>query len=84
MPRYLDHHKASGSPPPEMVREATSAIKAGRSDPATQVKAINWMWNDKEQWCLADAPNPEAVHKYHEAMGVKLGAGDVIEVHSAL
>ena len=84
MPRFLDHHKSAGTPPPEMVRQVAALIKSGQADPATGVKGINWFWNDKEQWCVAEAPNAQAVHKYHEAVGVKLGSGDVIEVHSAV
>jgi len=82
MPQYLDHHRAPGPPPREMVEQVAAAIKAGGPpDPATGVKGLSWMYNDNEQWCITEAPNAEAVHKYHESMGVNLGPGDVTEVN---
>jgi hypothetical protein len=67
-----------------MVKQVTQAIKAGKADPATGVKGLQWLWTKNEGWCLSDAPNAQAVHKYHEVMGIKLGAGDVTEVQSAV
>jgi hypothetical protein len=80
MPQFLDHHSAPGLPPQEMVDQASSMIKAGHTDPTTGVKGITWLYNNNEQWCVTEAPNAEAVHKYHEAMGLNLGAGDVTEI----
>jgi hypothetical protein len=81
MPQFLDHHPASGPPPAESVNQATAAIKEGHTDPDSGVKGIAWMYNDNEQWCITEAPNAEGVHKYHEAMGVNLGPGDVTEIN---
>ena len=80
MPQFLDHHKASGPPPAEMVSQVESGLRSGHTDEASGVKGISWMYNDNEQWCVTEAPNSEAVHKYHEAMGLNLGAGDVTEI----
>ncbi|MBI4336983.1 MAG: hypothetical protein HY683_04050 [Chloroflexi bacterium] len=80
MPKYLDHHKMPGPPPPEMVKQVTTAIKAGKADPVTGVKGLSWLYTSSEAWCISEAPTPQAVHKYHENMGVKLGSGDVTEI----
>jgi hypothetical protein len=81
MPQFLDHHKASGPPPAEMVQQATQALSRGQADPATGVKGLSWMYNDSEQWCVTEAADAPAVHKYHEGMGVLLGPGDVTEIN---
>ena len=80
MPQFLDHHKSPGPPPPEMVSQVEADLKAGHTDAATGVKAISWLYNDSEQWCIVEAPNAGAVHKYHEAMGMNIGPGDVTEI----
>ena len=81
MPQFLDHHKSPGPPPPEMVSQVEADLKAGgHADAATGVKAISWLYNDSEQWCIVEAPSADAVHKYHEAMGMNLGLGDVTEI----
>jgi hypothetical protein len=82
MPQFLDHHKAPGPPPTEMIEQVASSLKAGgQADPATGVRGLSWMYNDNEQWCITEAPNAEAVHTYHEAMGVDLGPGDVTQIN---
>jgi hypothetical protein len=82
MPQFLDHHKASGPPPAEMVQQVEADFKSGgHADPATVVKGIAWMYNDNEQWCITEAADAQAVHKYHEGMGVLLGEGDVTEIN---
>ncbi|MBI2871685.1 MAG: DUF4242 domain-containing protein [Chloroflexi bacterium] len=77
MPMYLDHHKGTLSP--QMAEEARKVIRAGMASPQG-VKGLNAFFTKDESWCLTEAPSAEAVHKYHEAMGMKLGKGDVIEV----
>jgi hypothetical protein len=65
-----------------MVEQVAAMMKGGaQADPATGVKGLTWMYNDTEQWCITEAPNAEAVHKYHEAMGLNLGPGDVTEIN---
>ena len=81
MPQFLDHHKASGPPPAEMIQQATQALSRGEADPTTGVKGLSWMYNDNEQWCVTEAADAQAVHKYHEGMGVLLGPGDVTEIN---
>ena len=85
MPQFLDHHKSSGPPPAEMIQQATAAIKSGgQTDPATGVKGLAWIYNDNEQWCITEAADAQAIHKYHEGMGVILGPGDVTEINVVL
>ena len=81
MPQFIDHHRASGPPPPEMVRQANEAMGSGQADPATGVRGLAWMYNDNEQWCVTEAVDAQAVHRYHEGMGVLLGSGDVTEIN---
>ncbi len=82
MPQFLDHHRAPGPPPQEIVSQIADDLKAGgHTDPATGVKGIAWMYSNNEQWCVTEAPNPDAVHKYHEAMGVQLDRGEITEVN---
>jgi hypothetical protein len=80
MPQYLDHHKSPGLPTAEMISQAEAGLKSGQADPVTGVKGISWLYNENEQWCITESPNPEAVHKYHENMGINLGSGDVTEI----
>ena len=80
MPQFLDHHRAPGPPSPEMVTQAAEGMKAGNADPASGVKGLSWMYSDNEQWCITEAPDAAAVHKYHEGMGLNLGPGDVTEI----
>jgi hypothetical protein len=77
MPKYLDHHKVV--PPPQMVEETRKAIRAGVVGPGG-VKGINGFIAKGESWCLTEAPNAAAVHAYHEAIGIKMATGDVVEV----
>ena len=82
MPQYIDHHKAPCPPPADMVNMVAADLQSGgHTDPDTGVRGISWMYNDNEQWCITEAPNPEAVHKYHETMGLNLGPGDVTEIN---
>ena len=81
MPQFLDHHQASGPPPQEMVDAVAQDLGGGgHTDEATGVKGIAWMYNDNQQWCVTEAPNADAVHKYHEAMGMTLDKGNVTEI----
>ena len=80
MPRFLDHHPTTPMPP-EMGPAISEKIKSGKADEHGTV-ALNVIVGQDETWCLADAPNADAVHKGHEAIGIKLGAGDVVEVQT--
>ena len=88
MPMFLDRHE--GGLPPEMVAAVKQKAAAGQAQKAAAgqadefgAKALNVYWSDSETFCLSDAPNAEAVHKAHEAIGVTLGGGDVQQVESA-
>ena len=56
-------------------------LKSGQPD-EFGVTGINAFIGETETWCYTEAPNPEAVHKSHEAMGIDLGAGEVIAVQA--
>jgi hypothetical protein len=78
MPKFIDHH-ATMPMPPEMAQAAIEKMKSGGKD-ENGVIGLNEFVGEKDTWCLTDAPNADAVHKGHEAMGINLGSGDVIEV----
>lgn len=81
MPKFLDHHNVV--PPPYMVDETRKAIKSGAVGPHG-VKGLNGFIAKGESWCLTEAPSVEAVQQHHEAMGIKLGPHDVVEVVSII
>ena len=78
MPVYLDHHKVV--PDKKGIEAARMAIKSGKADPKTGIKAMQGFVGKSESWCLNEAPNAQSVHKLHESMGINLGPGDVTEV----
>jgi hypothetical protein len=80
MPLFLDQHP--GGVPPEMVPAITQKVKSGEADPQFGAKAVNVFWTDSETFCLSEAPNAEAVHKAHEAIGITLAGGDVRQIKS--
>ena len=65
----------------EMLAIMAASIKARETD-EFGVKGVNAFTSDNEMWCVTEADGPEALHKAHEAKGITLGAGDVIEVRS--
>jgi hypothetical protein len=81
MPLFLDQH--DGGLPPEMVPAIKQKVDGGQID-EFGARAVNVMWSDSETFCVSEAPNAEAVHKAHEAIGVTLGAGKVREIQSVV
>lgn len=82
MPKFIDHHKLVKMSP-EMMQKVAAMMKSGQAD-QNGVKPINAFMSKDEEWCLSEAPNADAVRKSHEAMGMKIGKGDVKEVTSVL
>ncbi|MBI2166128.1 MAG: hypothetical protein HYU29_06985 [Chloroflexi bacterium] len=80
MAKYLDHHKVVQMPP-QAAQKMIGDIKAGRAD-SSGVKPLNAFIAKNEMWCLAEAPNVDTICKAHEAYGLKLGKGDVMEVNT--
>jgi hypothetical protein len=78
MPTFLDHH-AMPEPSPEMKEAMAGRIRSGQAD-ENGAKALNVYLADGEAYCLSDAPSAEAVVKAHEAAGVPIRRGDVVEV----
>ena len=81
MPKFLDVHPTNADMPPEVVEGIIQKLKAGQPDENGTV-ALNVFVANNVTTCYAEAPNAEAVHKSHEAMGLKLGPGDVKEVQA--
>ena len=80
MPKYIDYHAKMPQLPPQVVQEIVGAIKAGKAD-QFGVKPINaFIGTSGEGYCLAEAPNADAVCKSHAAKGIALSKGDVREV----
>ena len=80
MPTFLDHHPTTPMPP-EMAQAVIDKIKSGKPDEHGAV-ALNVIVGQEQTWCLAEAPNADAVHKGHEGIGIHLGAGDITEVQT--
>ena len=83
MPRFLDHHPTVANMPPEAVEQIKAKIASKQPD-QFGVVGLNMFVGKDQTWCYAEAPSAEALHKTHEAMGVRLGPGDVIEVQSLI
>ena len=81
MPVFLDQHQ--GGLTSEMVPMVKQKVAGGQVD-EFGAKALNVYWSDSETFCLSEAPNAEAVHKAHEAIGVTLGEGAIQEVSRAI
>ena len=80
MAMFVDHH-ATTPMPPEMAQAAVEKLKSGKAD-ENGVIGINAYVGATDTWCLTEAPNADAVHKGHEAMGINLGTGDIQEVQA--
>jgi hypothetical protein len=83
MPKFLDHHPSMPNMPTEAVQQLRSKLESRQAD-QFGVTGLNMFVGQEQTWCYAEAPNAEAVHRAHEAMGLKLGSGDVVEVESLL
>ena len=64
-----------------MARQIAAKMKAGQAD-EFGVIGLNGFMGGGHAWCLSEAPNSDAVCKAHEAMGMKIGPGDVTEIQS--
>ncbi len=84
MPKFMDHHKITVPTPPAMLKQIADGIKAGKADPKTKIKPLYFIESKTEGFCVLEAPDAKAVHTYHEGMGIKLAAGDVSEVKTAV
>jgi len=78
MPTFLDYH-AMSEPSPEMKEGMAERLRSGRID-EHGVKGLNVYLADGEAYCLTEAPDADAVVRSHEAVGVPIGRGDVVEV----
>jgi len=83
MPKFLDSHPTNPDMPAEVVEGIKQKLMAGKPD-QFGVVGLNMFVAKDRTYCYAEAPDAQAVHKSHEAMGLKLGPGDVMEVRSLL
>ena len=81
MPRYIDRHANTGTMPPGMIEQIKANLLAGQAS-ETGARGLNVFVGKDQTFCYSEAPNPEAVRKFHEGMGIALGPGDITEVQS--
>ena len=67
MPTFLDHHPTMPMPP-EMAQAVVDNIKAGKPDENGAV-ALNVIVGQEQTWCLAEAPNADAILKWTPSSG---------------
>lgn len=81
MPKFIDHH-SDLKLPPEAIRQLADTAKSAKHN-EFGVRVLNIFHNpDGKVYCFLEAPSVEAVHKYHEVMGVD--CGDVHKVDTLL
>ena len=73
MPTYVDVHKELRLPG-ELASEIQAGIREGKTDPASEVKVLNVYFNPDSgrTFCLQEAPDEEAVRKFHRAVGIEV------------
>ncbi len=82
MPRFIDYHSKLPPLPPEVAQQMKAQVQSGKAN-QFGVKGINiYFGKGGQAYCLSEAPNAEAILKTHEAAGVPLGKGDIVEVTS--
>ena len=82
MPKFLDHHSLPPWSPEQLkglIAQLKSAIASKKPD-KFGVTIHTTFLAPPEVWCYTDAPNAEAVVKFHEALGVKVDVGAIKEV----
>ncbi|MSQ40783.1 MAG: hypothetical protein EXR55_03810 [Dehalococcoidia bacterium] len=84
MPTFMDHHKLTSPTPPAMLKLIADGIKARKADPKTKIKPLSYIESKTDANCITESPNAQASHAHHEGQGIKLGAGDVTEVKTAV
>jgi len=86
MPKFLDHHNMPATSPEQrkvMLAQIKSMIDSKKPD-SSGVIFLNVFMAPGEAWGYSEAPNAEAIVKSHEAMGIKIKPGDIIEVTSVV
>jgi Protein of unknown function (DUF4242) len=78
MPTFLDHH-AMPDPSPEMKEGMANRLRSGAADDHG-VTGLNVYLAEGHAYCLTEAPDPDAVVRSHEALGIPIRREDVVEV----
>ncbi len=82
MPKFIDYHARMPQLPPEAMQQMVGAIKSGKAD-QFGVKPLNvYVGKGGQGYCLTEAPSADAVCKTHEAQGIHIGKGEVVEIQS--
>lgn len=82
MPLFMDHHEKLEPMSPERAEQITHAIKNEIVD-ENGARGVNiYAGKDGQGFCLFEAPTSDAVLKAHQAAGVPLESGSVVEVTS--
>ena len=88
MPQFMDFHAQMPEMSPERAQELMAGMKeqiASGQPNELGVKPINAFFGTGGQsYCLAEAPNAEAVVKSHEAVGVPQTLDKIHEVNSVV
>lgn len=85
MPRFIDSHSMPGPVIPvqvaqgQVMQAVKAEIQAGQPD-KFGVKGLNVFIAKDRMYCVTDAPSADAIHKSHEAKGIRLGPADVTEI----
>ena len=83
MPTFLDHHPISADMTPEQREWIASRVRAGEPD-EHGVKPVNvYFTKNAHAYCLSEAADAESVVASHQALGIEVGSGDVVEVEAA-
>jgi uncharacterized protein DUF4242 len=79
MPRFMDFHPDLHLPP-KALEQLRSDTYAHRFDEFSVRQVDLYHTPEGQVYCLLEAPDAEAVHKHHAALGVR--CGDVHQVDS--
>jgi hypothetical protein len=82
MPQYLDYHEKAAAFSPQALETLVTFVKDGRRDRFGTLVVNTFVGSNGQGWCHSEAPNPEAVVKSHQLLGVSQDAAHVIEVRS--
>ena len=70
MPRFIDYHTHLPAIPPEMLEQLSKMMLSGEPDELGVKPANAFLSKDGQAWCLTEAPDAEAVRKWHQAKGI--------------
>jgi Protein of unknown function (DUF4242) len=81
MPRFMDFHPDLKLPP-EAIEQLRADAQAHRQNEFGVRQVELYYCHDGPVYCLLEAPDAEAIHRHHAALGVP--CGEVHQVDSLL